>query len=90
MNFIKKHKVILTILVLLLAIVLIIAINNKKKSLNSVESAPSDIMSKISSFFYGGANRISNGFKGLFSKDDSKSKIKELEEKVSILTFSSR
>ena len=47
MNFIKKHKVILTILVLLLAIVLIIAINNKKKSLNSVESDPSDIMSKI-------------------------------------------
>lgn len=90
MNFIKKHKVLLTILILLLAIVLIITINNKKKGLNSLESAPSDIMSKISSFFYGGANRISNGFKGLFSKDDSKSKIKELEEKVSVLEDKNR
>lgn len=85
MNFIKKHKVIFIILVILIAIILIIGINNKKKSLNRVESIPSDIISKVSAFFYDGANRISNGFKGLFSKEDTKSKIKDLEEQITIL-----
>ncbi len=90
MNFIKKHKVFFTILILLLAIVLIISLNNKKKGLNSLESAPSDIMSKVSAFFYDGANRISNGFKNLFSKDDTSSKIKELEDKVTVLEDKNR
>ncbi len=90
MNFIKKHRIIITILLIIVALVLIITINNKKKSLNSVESAPSDIISKVSSFFYSGANRISNGFKGLFSKEDSKSKIKELEEKLTMLEDKNR
>lgn len=90
MNFIKKHKVFFTILILLLAIVLIISLNNKKKGLNSLESAPSDIMSKVSAFFYDGANRISNGFKNLFSKGDTSSKIKELEDKVTVLEDKNR
>lgn len=90
MNFIKKHRIIFIISVVLLAIILIISINNKKKSLNKVESAPSDILSKVSAFFYDGANRISNGFKGLFSKDDSNSKIKDLEDKITILEDKNR
>lgn len=90
MNFIKKHKLIFLILIIILSIVLIISINNKKKGLNKLESIPSDIISKVSSFFYDGANSIANGFKSMFTKDDSKSKIKDLEEQVKILEEKNR
>lgn len=90
MNFIRKHKFIFIVLSIVLAIVLIISINNKKKSLNRLESAPSDILSKVSAYFYDMSNSIANGFKGLFTKDDSKSKVKDLEEQIKILEDKNR
>lgn len=90
MNFIRKHKFIFIVLSIVLAIVLIISINNKKKSLNRLESAPNDILSKVSAYFYDMSNSIANGFKGLFTKDDSKSKVKDLEEQIKILEDKNR